>query len=193
MSQEFKNQIENIKYEIQKAVNTTADSGIKTEVFNLNNSVSNVATNMQALSTNITGAKEEIKTLQNTVQGMGGQIKDVRGLINDEILYKSHQTQQEFEKYINNVKEELLNSQFRMIVEVIAGILTSPFLAYGVSNTLALCFPEAAGWIRISGLRFSPIFLVLAAIMIIFGFFMLFIFACNLAIFLFVGFLPHYH
>ena len=51
------------------------------------------------------------------------------------------------------------------------GILTAPFLAYGVSNTLAMCFPDAAGWIRISGLRFSPIFLTLATFLIIFAFF----------------------
>ena len=55
---------------------------------------------------------------------------------------------------------------------MLLGIITAPVLAYGVSNTLAMCFPEAAGWIRISGLRFSPVFLTLAAIMIIFGFFM---------------------
>ena len=36
---------------------------------------------------------------------------------------------------------------------------------------MASCFPEAAGWIRISGLRFSPIFLVLATFLIIFAFF----------------------
>ena len=34
-----------------------------------------------------------------------------------------------------------------------------------------MCFPEAAGWIRIGGLRFSPIFLVLATFLIIFAFF----------------------
>ena len=44
-------------------------------------------------------------------------------------------------------------------------------MAYGVSNTLASCFPEAANWVRISGLRFSPIFLVLATFLIIFAFF----------------------
>jgi hypothetical protein len=58
-----------------------------------------------------------------------------------------------------------------MVGEVLIGMLTAPFLAYGVSNTLASCFPEAAGWIRISGLRFSPIFLVLATFLIIFAFF----------------------
>lgn len=72
---------------------------------------------------------------------------------------------------IANVKENLLNYQFRMVVETIVGILTAPFLAYGVSNTLAMCFPEAASWIRISGIRFSPIFLVLATFLIIFAFF----------------------
>ena len=72
---------------------------------------------------------------------------------------------------IDVIKSSLLNSQMRMIGEVTIGMLTAPFLAYGVSNTLAACFPEAAGWIRISGLRFSPIFLVLATFLIIFAFF----------------------
>ena len=107
LGSDVKTQIETIKYEIQKAINTTADTGIKTEVYNLNNSVSSVATNVQTLSGNIIGTKDELKNLQNVVQGMGGQIKDVRSLINDEILYKSHQTQQEFEKYLNNTKEEI--------------------------------------------------------------------------------------
>ena len=72
---------------------------------------------------------------------------------------------------LNTVKNNLLNCQFRMIIEVFIGLLTAPFLAYGVSNTLASCFPEAANWVRISGLRFSPIFLVLATFLIIFAFF----------------------
>lgn len=82
-------------------------------------------------------------------------------------------------KYINSlsdnkldmIRDNILNSQIKMTFEIIIGILTAPFLAYGVSNTLASCFPEAAGWIRISGLRFSPIFLVLATFLIIFAFF----------------------
>jgi len=72
---------------------------------------------------------------------------------------------------INTLKSNLVNCQLKMIVEVFIGLLTSPFLAYGVSNTLAGCFPEAANWVRISGLRFSPIFLVLATFLIIFAFF----------------------
>ena len=72
---------------------------------------------------------------------------------------------------INTVKSHLLNHQLRMILEVMVGLITSPFLAYGVSNTIASCFPEAANWIRISGIRFSPIFLILATFLIIFAFF----------------------
>lgn len=75
------------------------------------------------------------------------------------------------ENRINTVKSNLVNNQLKMIVEMFIGILTAPFLAYGVSNTLAGCFPEAANWVRISGLRFSPIFLVLATFLIIFAFF----------------------
>ncbi len=72
---------------------------------------------------------------------------------------------------IRNVKDRLFSLQLKSAGEIILGILTAPFLAYGVSNTLAMCFPEAAGWVRISGLRFSPIFLVLATFLIIFAFF----------------------
>lgn len=83
------------------------------------------------------------------------------------------------EKYINSlsaskiteIKDKLFNFQLKSFGEILLGVLTAPFLAYGVSNTLAACFPEAAGWIRISGLRFSPVFLVLATFLIIFAFF----------------------
>ncbi len=83
------------------------------------------------------------------------------------------------EKYINsmsktklaNIKDKLFNLQLKSIGEMILGFITAPFLAFGVSNTLAMCFPEAAGWIRVSGLRFSPVFLVLATFMIVFAFF----------------------
>ena len=75
-------------------------------------------------------------------------------------------------KKLKSVKEKIFSNQIRSFFETAAGIITAPVLAYGVSNTLAMCFPEAAGWIRISGLRFSPVFLILAAMMIIFGFFM---------------------
>ncbi len=72
---------------------------------------------------------------------------------------------------LNYIKDKMFMLQLKGLGETIVGILTAPFLAYGVSNTLAMCFPEAAGWIRISGLRFSPIFLVLATLLIIFAFF----------------------
>ena len=72
---------------------------------------------------------------------------------------------------IRNLKDKQFMIQLKSIGEIGLGILTAPFLAYGVSNTLAMCFPEAAGWIRISGLRFSPIFLTLASVMIVFAFF----------------------
>lgn len=71
---------------------------------------------------------------------------------------------------LEHLKDRLFNLQVKSVGETFLGILTAPFLAYGVSNTLAQCFPEAAGWIRISGLRFSPVFLVLATFMIIFAF-----------------------
>lgn len=75
------------------------------------------------------------------------------------------------ESKIDKLKDRLFNKQIKSVFEIIIGLCTAPFLAYGVSNTLALCFPEAAGWIRISGFRFSPVFLTLATFMIVFAFF----------------------
>ncbi|MCI1273410.1 MAG: hypothetical protein LKG27_03130 [Clostridiaceae bacterium] len=72
---------------------------------------------------------------------------------------------------IQYIKDKMFNLQIKSGFEILVGILTAPFLAYGVSNTLAMCFPEAAGWVRISGLRISPVFLVLATFLIIFAFF----------------------
>lgn len=90
-------------------------------------------------------------------------LKGYRGLISQ---YVNNLSQNK----ITNIKNSLVNEQMRMVVEGAIGFLTAPFLAYGVSNTLASCFPEAAGWVRISGLRFSPIFLVLATFLIVFAF-----------------------
>lgn len=94
-----------------------------------------------------------------------------------ESIIKSYR--QWIERYINGlsntklqyIKDRMFNLQLKSVGETIIGILTAPFLAYGVSNTLAMCFPEAAGWVRISGLRISPVFLTLATFLIIFAFF----------------------
>ncbi len=72
---------------------------------------------------------------------------------------------------LNKIKDELFSLQLKSIGEIILGIITAPALAYGVSNTLAMCFPEAAGWVRISGLRISPVFLILATCLIVAAFF----------------------
>ncbi len=94
-----------------------------------------------------------------------------------ESVIKSYR--QWIERYINSlsnskiqyIKDKMFNLQLKSVGETVVGILTAPFLAYGVSNTLAMCFPEAAGWVRISGLRISPVFLTLATFLIIFAFF----------------------
>jgi hypothetical protein len=97
--------------------------------------------------------------------------KDFETVIKQYREFVKNQINSLSENRINSIKNNLLNNQLKMIVETFVGILTAPFLAYGVSNTLAGCFPEAANWVRISGLRFSPIFLVLATFLIIFAFF----------------------
>ncbi len=74
---------------------------------------------------------------------------------------------------LKNIKNKQFNLKLKAAGEVALGIITSPFLAYAVSNTLGTCIPDAAGWIRVSGLRISPVFLALATLMIIFAFFTL--------------------
>lgn len=81
MGSEVKNNIEKVRFEIQK--------------------IASEATNDDIV--------QEIKGLATSVSGMGAEIKDVRSLINDEILYKNHQLDNEFEKYTNNVKTEIQN------------------------------------------------------------------------------------
>lgn len=107
LNNELKNQIETVKYEIQKIINTAGDTDIKTEVYNLAGNLGDVQNNIQTLSGDITNTNDQIKSLCATVQGLGGEIKNIHGLINDEILYKSHQHQAEFEGYLNRTKEDI--------------------------------------------------------------------------------------
>lgn len=74
---------------------------------------------------------------------------------------------------LRNIKNKQFTLKLKSVGEIALGIITAPFLAYAVSNTLGTCIPDAAGWIRISGLRISPVFLALATLMIIFAFFSL--------------------
>ncbi len=74
-------------------------------------------------------------------------------------------------KKLKDISNKIFNLEIKAGLEYAVGIITAPFLAYGVSQTLAECFPEAAGWIRLAeGFKFSPIFLALAMFMIIFAF-----------------------
>ena len=107
LSNEVKNQIEAVKYEIQKVVNTAGDTGVKTEVYNLTSNINTVSNNIQNLGANLSNTKDEVKNLSITVQGLGTELKNVHNLINDEILYKSHQYQAEYERYLNSAKEDI--------------------------------------------------------------------------------------
>jgi len=107
LSTDLRNQIENVKYEIQKIINSTGDASVKTEVYNLTNNVSTVSNNLQTLTIDLVNTQDEIKNLSTTIQGMGGEIKNIHNLINDEILYKSKQYQVEYERYLNSAKEDI--------------------------------------------------------------------------------------
>lgn len=181
LSSEIKNQIENVKYEIQKIINTTQDTNIKDEIYSLSK-------NVQTLNSSSSNAKDELTNLQQALLGFGAEIKDIKNfigeklnneqlnnmfsafestlkniqnsldtkvqenfptviseldnqiktvqktleekdynglsnsvsnfaselgniksLINDEILYKTHQREAEFEKYLNGAKQDIGN------------------------------------------------------------------------------------
>ena len=97
--------------------------------------------------------------------------EDFEVVLNDYRLWIEKYINSMSSKKLSNIKDRLFGLQLKSVGETLLGFITAPFLAYGVSNTLAMCFPDAAGWTRISGLRFSPVFLVLATFMIIFAFF----------------------
>ncbi len=74
-------------------------------------------------------------------------------------------------KKLKDISNKVFNLEIKAGIEYALGFVTAPFLAYAVSQTLAECFPEAAGWIRLAeGFKFSPVFLALATIMIVFAF-----------------------
>ncbi len=75
-------------------------------------------------------------------------------------------------KRLKDIKEKIFNLQLKSYGEYFLGVITAPFLAYAVSQTLGEIFPEAAGFIRLAGgaLKVSPVFLSLASFMIVFAF-----------------------
>ena len=92
-------------------------------------------------------------------------VKDYQQWIN---LYVNNITK----KKLKDMKEKIFNLQLKSYGEFFLGVITAPFLAYAVSQTLGEIFPEAAGFIRMAGgaLKVSPVFLTLASFMIIFAF-----------------------
>ncbi len=114
---------------------------------------------------------------QNTIAEAGEELDSYESREDFQAIVKDYQ--QWITLYVNNITKKKLkdisnkifNLEIKSYLEYGLGIITAPFLAYAVSQTLAECFPEAAGWIRLSdGFKFSPIFLALAMIMIIFAF-----------------------
>ena len=108
LSSDIKNQIENVKYEIQKVVNTSATGPeMKTELYNLSGNVAGIQNNVESLSATIVNTKDELKTLSSALQGLGGEVKNIHDLVNDEILYKTRQNDSNFQHYLNSTKEEI--------------------------------------------------------------------------------------
>ena len=115
--------------------------------------------------------------IQNTIAETGEELDSYESREDFQAVVKDYQ--QWIALFVNNISRKKLkdisnkifNLEIKAGIEYVVGIITAPFLAYGVSQTLAECFPEAAGWIRLAeGFKFSPIFLTLAVFMIVFAF-----------------------
>ena len=104
--------IQNISSEI-----TSTNEGIKnlsTNIIDANeglkrvsDDITNTNEDLKSLSENFGVTNDKIETLSSNITGLGGEVKNIRNLINDEILYKSHQYQSEYEKYLNSAKEDI--------------------------------------------------------------------------------------
>ena len=114
---------------------------------------------------------------QNTIAETGEELDGYESREDFQAVVKDYQ--QWITLFVNNISRKKLkdinnkifNLEIKAGIEYVVGFITAPFLAYGVSQTLAECFPEAAGWIRLAeGFKFSPIFLSLAIFMIVFAF-----------------------
>ncbi len=114
---------------------------------------------------------------QNTIAETGEELDGYESREDFQAVVKDYQ--QWITLFVNNISRKKLkdisnkifNLEIKAGIEYVVGVITAPFLAYGVSQTLAECFPEAAGWIRLAeGFKFSPIFLALAVFMIVFAF-----------------------
>lgn len=104
--------IQNISSEI-----TSTNEGIKNLSVNIidaneglkkvSDDIINTNEDLKSLSENFGVTNDKIETLSSNITGLGGEVKNIRNLINDEILYKSHQYQSEYEKYLNSAKEDI--------------------------------------------------------------------------------------
>lgn len=155
LNSDIKDQFENVKYEIQKIINTTQDSSTKVELVSLNDSISSLNDNISGTKTEVANFKtalinfqDDLKAMRETVEkqnsidlnnsinslsdkvqasiesinkldynalignvaDLSNDINNIKNLINDEILYKSHKRDEEFQNYLNGVKEEVKTS-----------------------------------------------------------------------------------
>ncbi len=114
---------------------------------------------------------------KNTIAETGEELDGYESREDFQAVIKDYQ--QWIGLYVNNISKKKLkdisnkifNLQIKSVGEYVLGAATAPLLAYAVSQTLAECFPEAAGWLRLGdGFKLSPVFLALCCFMIIFAF-----------------------
>lgn len=82
LNSDIKNQFENVKYEIQKIINTTHDSTIKTEVLNLSDNVLNLNSSLDDTKQKLDSTKQEVINTQQEVLNFKNSLINFQNEIN---------------------------------------------------------------------------------------------------------------
>lgn len=97
LSNEIRNQIESVKYEIQKVTNAPDDLGFKAEIGKLINDI-------RSLATVTDKNKDVLADITLSVQALDNNVKNVHSLISDGIL---NRTPGNLDKYADSVREDV--------------------------------------------------------------------------------------
>lgn len=112
LGNDIKNQFENVQYEIQKIVNTTQDSDVKTDILNLNSSVEETNSKFDNVTNKLEETKQESINTKNEVLGFREILVNFQNEINS------------FKDNVKTDSEQLANS-INALSQKIEGVIDS--------------------------------------------------------------------
>ncbi len=80
------------------------------EIKNLSNTInSSKNNNQQDISKDISSTKIEISNMSSSIQNLNGEVKNIRVLLNDDVLKRARQNAQDYEKYLKIIQDDIKN------------------------------------------------------------------------------------